>query len=146
MIGNDKSACDPKSVKVGRGPVASSVFAALYNQGLPNPQITGEPLAFIRACISAERVRWTYHVTMRLQERRLTGDALREAAATLEIIEEYPHDKYLPSYLLRGEVPAFVFHALVATDIGGDNIRVVTMYLPDSGQWDEDGCLRRAVK
>jgi hypothetical protein len=83
---------------------------------------------------------------MRLQERRLTGDALREAAATLEIIEEYPHDKYLPSYLLRGEVPAFVFHALVATDIEGDNIRVVTMYLPDSGQWDEDGRLRRAVK
>ncbi len=46
-----------------------------------------------RACIAAERVRWTYHVTMRLQERRLTGDVLREAAATLEIIEEYPHDK-----------------------------------------------------
>jgi hypothetical protein len=36
---------------------------------------------------------------VRLQERRLTGDALREAAATLEIIEEYSHDKYLPSYL-----------------------------------------------
>ena len=83
---------------------------------------------------------------MRLQERRLTGDVLREAADTLEIIEEYPLDKYLPSYLLRGEVPAFIFHALVATDIEGDNIRVVTMYLPDSGQWDEDGRRRRAVK
>ncbi len=44
---------------------------------------------------------------MRIQERRLTGDALREAAATLEIIEEYPHDKYLPSYLLRGEPGIF---------------------------------------
>ncbi len=39
-----------------------------------------------------------------------------------------------------------VFHALVATDIEGDNIRVVTMYLPDSGQWEEDGRRRRAVK
>jgi hypothetical protein len=126
-------------VEVGRGPVAPSVFAALYNQGLPNPQITGEPLAFIRACISAERVRWTYHVTMRLQERRLTGEALREAAATLEVIEEYPHDKYLPSYLLRGEVPAFVFHALVAADIEGDNIRVVITYLPDPGSGTRTG-------
>jgi hypothetical protein len=36
-------------------------------------------------------------------------DALREAAATLEIIEEYPHDKYLPTYLLRGEVPHSYF-------------------------------------
>ena len=83
---------------------------------------------------------------MRLQERRLTGDLLRRAGATLEIIEEYPHDKYLPSFLLRGEVPEFVFHALVATDVEGDNIRVVTMYLPDPGQWDEGGRFRRAVK
>jgi hypothetical protein len=83
---------------------------------------------------------------MRLQERRLTGDVLREAAGTLEIIEEYPHDKYLPSFLLRGEGPEFVFHALIATDIEGDNIRVVTMYLPDSGQWNEGGRIRRAVK
>ena len=37
-------------------------------------------------------------------------------------------------------------NALVATDIEGDNIRVVTMYLPDSGQWDEGGRRRRAVE
>jgi hypothetical protein len=30
---------------------------------------------------------------MRLPGRRLTGDVLRRAEATLEIIEEYPHDK-----------------------------------------------------
>jgi hypothetical protein len=71
---------------------------------------------------------------------------LRHSASVFSREREYPHDKYLPSYLLRGEVPEFVFHALVATDIEGDNIRVVTMYLPDSGQWDEDGRLRRAVK
>jgi hypothetical protein len=76
----------------------------------------------------------------------LTGDLLRRARATLEIIEEYPHDKYLPGFLLRGEVPEFVFHALVATDVEGDNVRVVTMYLPDSGQWDEGGRFRRAVE
>jgi hypothetical protein len=82
---------------------------------------------------------------MRLQERRLTGDVLRKAASTLEIIEEYPKDKYLPSVLLRGEVPEFVFHALVATDIEGDNIRVVTMYLPDSEQWLDGARLRRKM-
>jgi hypothetical protein len=64
---------------------------------------------------------------MRLQERRLTGRALGEAAETLEIVEAYPKDKYLPSFLLRGEVSEFVFHALVAMDLEGDNIRVVTM-------------------
>jgi hypothetical protein len=81
-----------------------------------------------------------------LQERRLTGRALGEAVETIEIIEAYPKDKYLPSFLLRGEVPEFVFHALVATDLEGDNIRVVTMYVPDPLEWDKDGRVRRTGK
>jgi hypothetical protein len=83
---------------------------------------------------------------MRLQERRLNSEALRKAVATFEIIEEYPGDKYLPSFLLRGEVPEFVFHALVATDLEGDNVRVVTMYLPDPAQWNEEGRVRRVAE
>ena len=83
---------------------------------------------------------------MRLQERRLTGRALSEAVEILEIVEEYPKDKYLPSFLLRGEVPEFVFHALVATDLEGDNIRVVTMYVPAPLEWEQDGRVRRIAK
>lgn len=79
---------------------------------------------------------------MRLQERRLTESLLRVAVDMLEIIEEYPRDKYLPSFLLGGEVPGVSCHAVVATDL--DNIRVVTMYVPDSQQWDDDGRFRRA--
>lgn len=83
---------------------------------------------------------------MRLQERRLNGGMLVNAIDTLEIIETYPQDKYLPSFLLRGEVPAFVFPLLVATDLEDDNIRVVTVYLPDSELWDENGRVRKAAK
>jgi hypothetical protein len=82
---------------------------------------------------------------MRLQECRLTGDALQQAVSTLEMIEQYPHDKYLPSYLLRGEVPEFSFHALIAADVAGDNVRVVTMYIPDPEQWDDAGRSRRSL-
>jgi hypothetical protein len=80
---------------------------------------------------------------MRLQERRLTREVLRRAIPTLEIIETNPEDKYLPSFLMRGEVPEFVFHALIATDVEGYNIRVVTLYLPDPNQWEENGRKRR---
>ena len=83
---------------------------------------------------------------MRLQERRLNSELLRKAIDTFEIIETYPRDKYLPSFLLRGEAPEFVFHALVATDLAGDNVRVVTMYLPDPERWDENGRLRRLAE
>ena len=80
---------------------------------------------------------------MRLQERRLNSELLRKAIDTFEIIETYPQDKYLPSFLMRGKVPEFVFHALVAMDLEGDNVRLVTMYLPDPERWDENGRVRR---
>jgi hypothetical protein len=105
--------------------------------------MASDPLALIRECISSGKVLWTYHVTMRLRERRLTSDLLIAAVATLEIIEEYPEDKYLPSYLVRAEVPEFVFHAVIAVDAAGDNIRVVTMYRPGPQKWNDDGRSRR---
>lgn len=73
---------------------------------------------------------------MRLQQRGLTAGMLRSATETLEIIEAYPQDKYLPSYLLRGESTGCVFHAHIATDVEGRSIRVVTMYTPDPNEWD----------
>ena len=81
---------------------------------------------------------------MRLQQRGLDAETLGNAIASLEIIEAYPDDKYLPSFLLRGEHKGAVFHAQIATDVEGDNIRVVTMYTPDPDEWDERLRKRRA--
>jgi hypothetical protein len=74
---------------------------------------------------------------MRLQQRGLDADALGDAIASLESIEAYPDDKYLPSFLVRGETKGAIFHAQIATDAEGDNIRVVTIYTPDADEWDE---------
>ena len=101
------------------------------------------PLAFIRDCLNSGRVRWTYHVTMRLQQRGLTAGMIRNAMATLEILEAYPQDKYLPGFLVRGESEGCVFHAHIATDLEGENIRIVTMYTPDPNEWDERLRFRR---
>ena len=80
---------------------------------------------------------------MRLQQRGLDADALRKAISILEIIEAYPDDKYLPSFLVRGESEELVFHAQIATDLEGDNVRIVTMYVPDPSEWDEGLRVRR---
>jgi len=82
---------------------------------------------------------------MRLQQRGLDAQALRNAVDSLEIIEAYPEDKYLPSFLLRGQANGAVFHAQIATDVEGDNIRVVTMYTPDADEW-EDGFRKRRTR
>ena len=80
---------------------------------------------------------------MRLQQRGLTAATLHETMETLEIIEAYPQDKYLPSFLLRGDSGGSVFHAQIATDVEGDNKRVVTIYIPDPDEWDEGSRSRR---
>jgi hypothetical protein len=80
---------------------------------------------------------------MRLEQRALKTGIVRRALATLEIIETYLEDKYLPSFLVRGESEGIVFHAQIAADVEGDNIRVVTMYVPNPGEWDNGLRVRR---
>jgi hypothetical protein len=82
-------------------------------------------------------------VTMRLQTRRLTAGMIHDAMDSLEIIESYPQDKYLPSFLLRGACGGAVFHAQIATDVEGSSIRIVTMYNPDPEEWDAEMRCRR---
>ena len=81
---------------------------------------------------------------MRLLQRNLNGAILVEGAATLEIIESYPNDKYLPSYLLRGEHEQYVFHVQAAADVDGDNVRIVTIYKPEPEEWDAGFRIRRS--
>lgn len=71
---------------------------------------------------------------------------LMEGAGSLEIIETYPDDKHLPSYLVRGECEGRVFHAQIAADVAGKNIRIVTMYLPAAEEWDSVFRVRRVQK
>lgn len=71
------------------------------------------------------------------------SEILMKGADSLEIIESYPDDKYLPSFLLRGVSGTVVFHALIAADVQDANIRVVTMYVPAPEEWDSELRVRR---
>ncbi len=64
---------------------------------------------------------------MRLAGRYVPRSEILAAVETYELVESYPKDKYVPSYLvLAGDS----VHILFATDIEGDNVRVVTVYRP----------------
>lgn len=60
-----------------------------------------------------------------------------------EIIEEYPMDKYLPSYLAYSTYENKVFHVLFAVDIEEDHVRVITAYYPSLDEWEGDFKTRR---
>jgi len=69
---------------------------------------------------------------MRLGRRHITRDEILGAVDSYEIVESYPQDKYLPSYLV---LAANTFHVLFAVDVAGDNVRIVTAYRPDPNEW-----------
>ena len=64
-------------------------------------------------------------------------------ADSYEMVEEYPEDKYLPSYLLLGRQGEEAFHVLFGADVEGQNVRVVTAYYPSAEEWEANLKMRR---
>ena len=80
------------------------------------------------------------HATGRTLHSR---DELFEAIESYEIIESYPDDKYLPSYLVWATSGGGPFHVPFAADVDGDNVRIVTAYRPNADEWESDLKLRK---
>jgi hypothetical protein len=83
---------------------------------------------------------------MRLEGRFIPREAVLGSVDSYEIIEAYPGDKYLPSYLVLGRSAGEAFHVLFAADLDGNNVRVVTAYRPSEGEWEDDLKTRRAPR
>jgi hypothetical protein len=80
---------------------------------------------------------------MRLKGRYVPRESIFGAVETFEIAEPYPHDKYLPSYLILGRTGVEALNVLFAVDLEGDNVRVVTACHPDAEEWQDDMKTRR---
>jgi hypothetical protein len=83
---------------------------------------------------------------MRLKGRFIRREAVLDAVESYEIIEAYPEDKYLPSYLVLGRLAGDAFHVLFAADVEGGNVRVVTAYRPSDDEWEHDWKTRRTPR
>jgi hypothetical protein len=83
---------------------------------------------------------------MRLAGRFIPRELILAAVPSYELVEAYPDDKYLPSYLLLARHDRDAFHVLFAADVQGDNVRVVTAYRPDPGEWQPDLTARRRTR
>lgn len=100
--------------------------------------IPSDPVGFVKRCLAEEKILWSYHVNMRFRQRPVTRAMVLKAADALELVEAYPRDKYCPSYLFLAEAEGVRFHVLIATDVLGDNVRVITTYIPEQNEWQND--------
>ena len=80
---------------------------------------------------------------LRAQGRFVARQTILDAVDSYEIVEAYPDDKYLPSYLVLGQVAGDAVHVLFASDVQGHNVRVITVYRPSSDEWEADLKTRR---
>jgi hypothetical protein len=102
-----------------------------------------DPLEFIRRCVRHRQIFWTYHVNMRMKGRFIPREAILQSTDCYEIIEEYPQDKYLPSYLVYTEYQGDIFHILFALDREETNVRIITAYQPNPKDWEVGFRIRR---
>ncbi len=101
------------------------------------------PLRFIQDCVRFRKIYWTYHVNMRLRERSIPKSGIVRSVEQYEVIESYPDDKYMPSYLVWSKSDDVIFHILFAADTEANNVRVVTAYRPDPKDWVNNMKIRR---
>jgi len=78
-----------------------------------------------------------------MKNRFIPREALIQSVQTFEIIERYPRDKYLPSYLVYAHTSTDVFHILFAVDVSEDHVRIITAYRPNENEWEPDLKRRR---
>lgn len=97
-------------------------------------------------CVDQRKILWTYHVNMRMTARSVPRAVILESVDRFDVIESYPEDKYLPSYLVWTEYAGEIFHVLFAADVPNDQVRIITAYRPDPDEWDKDLRKRRRNK
>ena len=80
---------------------------------------------------------------MRLKGRFIHRNTILSSLDRYEIIEGYPKDKYLPSFLVYTEYRGQIVHIQIATDLENDFITIVTAYRPSPDKWEKDFKTRR---
>lgn len=92
--------------------------------------------------MSRFRLVFRVHAIQRMFQRRISEEEVGQVVATGEVIEPYPMDKPFPSRLILGWSGSRPIHVVAADDATAQGTIIVTVYQPDSEEW-ESGFKRR---
>ena len=99
----------------------------------------------IKAFVKEEKIIWTNHVIVRLLQRNITQDDIKNALVNGEIIEEYKSDYPFPSCLVYGiNSNNKVIHIVCGSN--GEELWIITAYYPDNIDWEKDLKTRKGNK
>lgn len=93
--------------------------------------------------MECKEVKFSGHAIQRMFERKLDKQAVIEVIRSGEIIAEYPNDVPYPSYLILGFVDGKPLHVVVGFNKHNKFCYIITTYVPDRKQWQDDFKTRR---
>ena len=97
----------------------------------------------IKDIAEKDRIAFKKHCTLRMYERKIFADEVKEALTKGEIVENYPEDRPPPSCLILGYTGKDrPLHVVVAIDVKEQMLWVITAYEPGLEEW-EQGFKRR---
>ena len=100
----------------------------------------------IKEIAEKDRIAFKKHSAIRMRERNIRADEVKEVLINGEIIESYPDDRPLPSCLVMGytedEKP---IHAVVAIDKDDKMLWVITVYSPNKEDWGNNFRRRKVI-
>lgn len=92
--------------------------------------------------MSQFRLVFRVHAIQRMFHRRIAEEEVKQVVTTGETIETYSTDKPFPSRLILGWSGSRPIHVVAADNAGAQETIIVTVYEPDSEEW-EQGFKRR---
>lgn len=105
----------------------------------------GEELDYdaLKQIFEAKSYILTEHASRRAVERDIDAFEIEEAVLSGAVIEDYPDDKYSPSCLILGHTETGrILHIQVCYP---PKVRVITVYVPSSEEWETDWKTRRTT-
>ena len=92
----------------------------------------------IRSFAADDKIALKRHTILRMRQRKIAADEIKEALLNGTLIEEYPADRPLPSGLVLGYTgKGKTIHAVVAVDEDEPMLWVITVYEPNPTEWEE---------
>lgn|SRR5574344_479953 len=95
----------------------------------------------LRKLVLENKIRWTNHVVVRLIQRNIQQNEVKNAILNGEIIEQYEKDYPYPSVLVLGIGNNKSIHIICGTN--GEELWIITAYYPESSKWDIDKKTRK---
>ena len=98
----------------------------------------------IKILAKNDRIAFKNHAILRMHERKIFADEIKDALLNGKIIEEYEDNLPLPSYLILGTtINGKLLHIVVAIDTAIKILWIITVYVPTLDRWEEGFRTRR---